>query len=48
MVRSEFLNLQIRQPWAWQTRNCWDFACQVEHKLFGRELQRVAVPAALC
>jgi hypothetical protein len=47
MVRGEFLNLQIGQPWAWQTRNCWDFACHVERKHFGRELPRVAVPAAL-
>jgi hypothetical protein len=47
MVRSEFLSLQIGQPWAWQTRNCWDFACHVERKLFGRELPRVAVPASL-
>jgi hypothetical protein len=44
MTRSEFLRPLIGSPWAWQSRNCWDFACHVECELFGRELPRVAVP----
>jgi hypothetical protein len=43
--RHEILNPLIGQPWVWQSRNCWDFACHVERELFGRELPRVAVPA---
>jgi hypothetical protein len=35
------------EPWVWQSRNCWDFACHVKRELFGRELPRVAVPADL-
>ena len=35
----------LGEPWAWQSRNCWDFACHVQRELFGRELPRVAVPA---
>jgi hypothetical protein len=45
--RHEFLSPLIGQPWAWQSRNCWDFACHVQRELFGRELPRVAVPADL-
>jgi hypothetical protein len=29
MIRSEFLAPLIGEPWAWQSRNCWDFACHV-------------------
>ncbi|MHC2250799.1 hypothetical protein ACVILK_000491 [Bradyrhizobium embrapense] len=42
--RSSFLSPLIGEPWAWQSRNCWDFACHVQRELFGRELPRVAVP----
>lgn len=42
--RSKFLAPLIGQPWAWQSRNCWDFAVHVERELFGRELPAVAVP----
>ena len=45
MIRSEFLAPLIGEPWAWQSRNCWDFACHVRRELFGRDLPRVAVPA---
>ena len=45
MTRSDFLSPLIGQPWAWQSRNCWDFARHVQPDLFGRELPRVAVPA---
>ena len=45
MIRSEFLAPLIGEPWAWQSRNCWDFACHVQRELFGRDLPRVAVPA---
>jgi hypothetical protein len=45
--RSAFLAPLIGEPWAWQSRNCWDFACHVQLELFGRELPRVAVPADL-
>jgi hypothetical protein len=45
--RSAFLAPLIGEPWAWQSRNCWDFACHVQRELFGRELPRVAVPAEL-
>jgi hypothetical protein len=45
--RAAFLDPLIGQPWAWQSRNCWDFACHVQRELFGRELPRVAVPADL-
>lgn len=44
MTRSEFLAPLIGQPWAWQARNCWDFAAHVERELFGRLLPGVAVP----
>jgi hypothetical protein len=47
MNRAEFLAPLIGAPWAWQSRNCWDFACHVQSGLFGRELPRVAVPADL-
>ena len=47
MTRSEFLAPLIGEPWAWQSRNCWDFACHVQRELFGRDLPRVAVPADL-
>ena len=47
MTRSTFLNPLIGEPWAWQSRNCWDFACHVQLELFGRALPRVAVPADL-
>jgi hypothetical protein len=43
--RSAFLASLIGKPWAWQSRNCWDFACYVQRELFGRELPRVAVPS---
>ncbi|MBR1206951.1 MULTISPECIES: hypothetical protein [unclassified Bradyrhizobium] len=42
--RSSFLSPLIGEPWTWQSRNCWDFACHVQRELFGRELPRVAVP----
>ncbi|SEB99643.1 hypothetical protein [Bradyrhizobium erythrophlei] len=42
--RSSFLSALIGEPWAWQSRNCWDFACHVQRELFGRELPRVPVP----
>ena len=45
MTRSEFLAPLIGEAWAWQSRNCWDFACHVQRELFGRDLPRVAVPA---
>ena len=41
--QTEFLT--IGEPRAWQSRNCWDFACHVERELFGRELPHVAVPS---
>jgi hypothetical protein len=44
LIRSEFLAPLIGEPWAWQSRNCWDFACHVQRELFGRELPRPAVP----
>lgn len=47
MTRAEFLNPLIGQPWAWQSRNCWDFAAHVERELFGRVLPQVSVPADL-
>jgi hypothetical protein len=47
MDRAAFLAPLIGEPWAWQSRNCWDFACHVQRELFGRELPRVAVPADL-
>jgi hypothetical protein len=43
-VRAEFLSSLIGEAWAWQSRNCWDFACHVERELFGRTLPRIAVP----
>ena len=46
-ARAEFLSPLIGQPWAWQTRNCWDFAVHVECELFGRKLPQVAVPGDL-
>jgi len=45
VIRSEFLAPLVGEPWAWQSRNCWDFACHVQRELFGRELPRIAVPA---
>ncbi len=47
LSRNEFLAPLIGEPWAWQSCNCWDFACHVQQGLFGRELPRVAVPADL-
>jgi hypothetical protein len=44
LPRHEFLAPLIGQPWAWQSRNCWDFACHVQRELFGRLLPHVAVP----
>jgi hypothetical protein len=44
MSRAEFLSPLIGQPWAWQSRNCWDFAAHVERELFGRGLPVVSVP----
>ncbi|WP_027578490.1 hypothetical protein [Bradyrhizobium sp. Ai1a-2] len=45
MTRSEFLSPLIGEPWAWQSRNCWDFACHVQRELFARALPAIAVPA---
>ena len=42
--RAAFLAPLIGEPWAWQSRNCWHFACHVQRELFGRALPRVAVP----
>ena len=47
LSRHEFLASLIGEPWAWQSSSCWDFACHVQGKLFGRELPRVAVPLEL-
>jgi hypothetical protein len=47
MDRAAFLAPLIGEQWAWQSRNCWDFACHVQRELFGRVLPRVAVPADL-
>ncbi|SFM00705.1 hypothetical protein SAMN03159423_4876 [Bradyrhizobium sp. NFR13] len=44
MTRSDFLAPLIGQPWAWRTRNCWDFACHVQRELFGRALPCITVP----
>ncbi|WP_166295334.1 hypothetical protein [Bradyrhizobium sp. 2S1] len=44
-ARSALLSPLIGEPWAWQARNCWDFACHVERELFGRELPQIPVPA---
>lgn len=44
MTRADFLSPLIGQPWAWQSRNCWDFAAHVEKELFNRILPGVAVP----
>lgn len=44
MTRAEFLAPLIGEPWAWQARNCWDFARHVEAKLFGRDLPGLDVP----
>jgi len=44
VIRSEFLAPLIGEPWAWQSRNCWDFACHVQRELFGRELPHLVVP----
>jgi hypothetical protein len=46
-IRTDFLAPLIGEPWAWQSRNCWDFACHVQSELFGRELPRVVVPSEL-
>jgi hypothetical protein len=37
----------IGEQWAWQSRNCRDFACHVQRELFRRGLPRVAVPTDL-
>ena len=42
--RSAFLAPLIGEPWAWQSRNCWDLACHVQRELFGRELPHLSVP----
>jgi hypothetical protein len=47
MDRAALLAPLIGEPWPWQSRNCWDFACHVQRELFGHELPRVAVPADL-
>jgi len=44
MNRSEFLSPLIGQSWAWQSRNCWEFAVHIQRELFGRALPSVAVP----
>jgi hypothetical protein len=44
VTRADFLAPLIGEPWAWQSRNCWDFACHVQQGLFGRELPTIAVP----
>lgn len=44
MTRSEFLAPLIGQPWAWQSRNCWEFAVHLQRELFGRDLPSVVVP----
>jgi len=47
MTRADFLAPLIGEKWAWQSRNCWDFACHVERELFGRSLPQVTVPDGL-
>jgi hypothetical protein len=47
LSRPEILSALIGQPWAWQSRNCWDFACHVQSEVFSRELPCVAVPRDL-
>jgi len=42
--RAKFLGLLIGEPWAWQSHNCWDFACDVQRELYSRVLPSVAVP----
>jgi len=42
--RAAFLSPLIGEPWAWQSRNCWDFAVHVQRGLFGRALPQVGVP----
>jgi len=44
MTRAEFLSPLIGQPWAWRSRNCWEFAVHVQRELFERPLPSVAVP----
>jgi len=44
VTRSEFLSPLIGEPWAWQSRNCWDFACHVQRELLGRDLPDITVP----
>jgi len=44
VIGSEFLAPLIGEPWAWQSRNGWDFACHVQRELFGRELPHLSVP----
>jgi hypothetical protein len=44
VTRSEFLAALIGEPWAWQARNCWDFAANMQRELFGRVLPGIAVP----
>ncbi len=45
MTRSEFLAPLIGEPWAWQARNCWDFAKHVQAELFRRALPGIDVPS---
>lgn len=44
MTRADFLAPLIGQPWAWQSRNCWEFAVHIQRELFGRDLPSVTVP----
>ena len=43
LSRHKFFAPLIGEHWAWQSRNCWDFACHVQRELFGRDLPHVAV-----
>ncbi|MBR0882191.1 hypothetical protein ABIF65_003679 [Bradyrhizobium japonicum] len=43
--RAGFLAPLIGEPWAWQSRNCWDFARHVQRELFGLELPGIVVPS---
>jgi hypothetical protein len=42
MDRSAFLAPLIGEPWAWQSRNCWDFACHVQRNSFA-DVSTVAI-----
>lgn len=43
--RSEFIASLIGEQWAWQSRNCWDFAVYVQREIFDRDLPGVIVPS---